>query len=163
MVARVEAVGFEQIQRMLRELPAPYVRRVVTGGLRGAAQPVRLRARQLAPVSPESNEHNKPGSLRRSIRVAQTKFKRRRNNPIRVPVVQVIAGPRPKDAGKFRPFYAQFVERGTERTGAVPYLEPAFRQTTGQQRTGVMRGAGRAAIQVIKSLEKKYNRVKGNR
>lgn len=63
----------------------------------------------------------KPGQLRKSIRVVRKKtpsgraFSKKRN-------VRIYAG-------NFLAFYAHFVEHGTSRTSAQPFLRPAFRES----------------------------------
>ena len=157
MVASVVNVGFDDVQQMLRALPAQFARRVIAGGLRGAARPVARAARSLAPV--------RSGLLRRSIRVGTLRRKRRRGSGrLRVPAVQVLAGSRPGESGDTRAnsaFYALFIERGTKR-GIAPahYLERAFRSTGQQQLAGMKNGAGKAAARVLRQLEARYGKAR---
>ena len=118
--------GLAQIERQLRALAGLEKRKALRRAVKAAIQPALERARAAIPVGVD--EHRtykgrdvKPGFARRSIRVA-VKVSRDKMQ------ADAILGVRAEA------FYAvQFVELGTTKTPAKPWLRPAFRSTADQQ------------------------------
>lgn len=95
---QVREVGLEGVQGALRRFPLE-VRRQMPAMVKEAAEPVKLEAQGIVPV--------RTGTIFDSIRITGGLNK-----------AAVSAG------GK-RAFYARFVEYGTKKMAAIPFLRPA--------------------------------------
>lgn len=136
MEIEIRASGFVEAETALDRLPAYLEKRVAPAGLYAAAKIVRDRARQLVRVSsPEAFEARKRKQaeaihLQRSI----TAFKRKLG-------ARVFAG------GKLAP-HVIFVEYGTVRLPAKPFLHPALLNTQAEQMAAGV-AAMRAALRAL--------------
>lgn len=107
----------------------PQVRETV----QAVADQIAATARRLAPVGHDTRHGHRPGELRDSIGTERVIRKGEEGDTVRV-----VA----------RVFYAQFVELGTRRMTAEPFLRPAssqFRQNRGQHFARVVRTRSRRA------------------
>lgn len=104
--------GDKKLDRMLREFEPKLAKKIIRRTLRKAAKPVLETARQHAPVL--------TGALKRSLKVRAMKRSRRNKNKYGV---RVITG---DDFFKGEQFYGAFIEFGTSRIEAKPYLRPAY-------------------------------------
>lgn len=126
-VVRVE--GLDDLKRKLSDMGGTLRRRVLRNALAAAARDVRDTARRNAPVLTAAqalrNPHRKPGTVRKAISVRTSKADRREGN------VGVFVNVRPAKSGARGaknpndPFYWRFLEFGTRRMAARPYLRPA--------------------------------------
>lgn len=99
----IEITGLDKLQRKLRELPLRVQNAVLRKGLRAAANVVRDEARRRAPV--------RTGNLRRNIATSVS---------VRRGQGSATVGPKPKA------YYGMFVELGTSKMAARPFLRPAL-------------------------------------
>ena len=111
-----EIVGAREIEAILRKLPDRVAKRVLNNAVMAGANVIVREAKARAPVRSGGGAKRRtattatlPGFLRASIR--RKKLKKPGH---------VLVGP---DA---RAFYGVFVERGTRRARARPFLGPAF-------------------------------------
>ena len=107
---RMEIQGLRALEARLTQLGGPAARRAVRRGLRGMGQVVREAVRERAPVD--------RGTLRRSVQIKDT-------------------GITPSGwsfAVQLRPagFYGVFLEFGTSRMAARPFMRPAVESAAGR-------------------------------
>lgn len=105
----IEIKGVDELLRKLRQLPEKVQKRVVVGAVRAAAKPLIKEARAKVPVD--------TGNLKKSIGV--TKRRSKNKNIIHFSIS-------PRKGGKYNGFYGHFVEFGTSKMPAKPFLRPAF-------------------------------------
>lgn len=108
--------GEEDMLALLSALETGMQRKVVRAGAREAAKVVQTRAKELVPT--------KTGKLRRSIKVRTMKGLGRKGNI----GYSVLAGGTAKDS----PFYAGFLEFGTQRITPRPFMRPAANESKEQ-------------------------------
>ena len=106
----VELRGAKELNDILEQLPAALAKGILRKAMREAARPILKRAKENCPVD--------SGELRRSLKIRAIK----RNSAGRVGVVVST------DKGFFKgdTFYGAFLEFGTSRMPARPYIRPAF-------------------------------------
>ena len=121
----VEIQGLAQLDRALQELAWPAARRALRKGMRKGANVVRDEARAKAPV--------KTGNLKRKIR---TRERSEQDGNMRF-AVEV-----PRSA-----FYGRFLEYGTSKMAAKPFLRPAAEGKT-EAAVTAMRDALAEAIEI---------------
>ena len=112
--------GLSDLAAALRELPLRIGRNVLRRAVSSAAAVIRDEARQRAPVL--------TGEMKRDI---QIKRERVRTDVIALYSVFVRAGKKSRLAGKGRnvdkdSYYWRFVEFGTSKMAAHPFMRPAF-------------------------------------
>jgi len=121
----VVVTGMDELLAALRELPARLEKNVIKGGLRAAAKILVVEAQRRCPVSDKKYAQQlskkgrasyianvKPGFLRKNIRAKDV--------PGKAGTVKIIVGWRAKA------YYGVFVEYGTSKITAQPFLRPAF-------------------------------------
>ena len=117
--------GINQIQQFVRGAVA--AKKEIGDALEDSSRDIAALARQLVRVG-------KTGRLKRSIRVKEV-----------APMIwQIVAGNR-------KAFYAHFIERGTRRSRAYPFLRPAFEA----YRKKIKERVGRAAMAGFKTAKRK--------
>lgn len=112
----------------MREFPQAIGRNTLRRALITAAQPVAVAARSYAPDDPATAAPD----LKSSIAVATQLTRRARGT--KANEVEVYVGPT-RMAGRAILNYASFVEFGTIRAAAHPYLRPAWERTKGLVQT----------------------------
>lgn len=145
MAETVKVEGLADLKRAVSELTADLRRKVIRGALRDAAAPMTRAARKAAPVLRDDHPYRLPGTLRRSIVVKNSKRFRGQNGEIGVYVaVRKRAGLGGKAGARnpFDPFYWRFLEFGTAKMRARPFMRPAFE------------GNAKAAIQIFQARVK---------
>jgi len=118
---------FAEVQRVLTKLPMVIQEKVVVGATRAAAKVVADEAKRRVPVD--------SGLLKKSIGVAKAKKKDTPKDSVRFYIVpktkvsitqsQIIRGKKHKIRVKGKSFHGHFVEFGTKKMKAKPYLWPA--------------------------------------
>lgn len=128
----VQIKGLAELNRALAELPERVARNVLRGAVAAGAAVVRQEAKQRAPVydQPVSDGHPPPGSLKRSIYSTQARaLSSLLQQVYHVGVVSGQRNPRGlRNKAKPAPgaYYWRFVEFGTVKMSARPFLRPAF-------------------------------------
>ena len=126
-VVRIE--GMDEFKRKLAEVPKAMRKRVLRNALAAAAREVRDVAKRNAPVMTLGTSlkapYRKPGTVRDAIRVRTSKADRKAGD------VGVFVNVRPAKAGQRGaknpndPFYWRFLEFGTKKMPARPFLQRA--------------------------------------
>lgn len=126
-VVRIE--GMDELKRKLAEVPKAMRKRVLRNALAAGAREVRDVAKRNAPVMTLGTSLNapyrKPGTVKQAIRVRTSKADRRAGD------VGVFVNVRPAKAGQRGaknpndPFYWRWLEFGTRKMPARPFLQRA--------------------------------------
>ena len=126
-VVRIE--GLDELKRKLAEVPKAMRKRVLRNALAAGAREVRDVAKRNAPVMTLGTSlkapYRKPGTVKQAIRVRTSKADRRAGD------VGVFVNVRPAKAGQRGaknpndPFYWRFLEFGTKKMPAKPFLQRA--------------------------------------
>jgi HK97 gp10 family phage protein len=133
MVDSVRILGLEDAVQALRELPKKLRFGAIRKGLRAAGNVFKGEAKAQAPVLQAPAKHRIAGTVRKNIVIRSSKLARRRGD-IGVYVTvktlskkQIIAG---KSFGVGKnpndPFYFRFLEKGTKKMSARPFISTAF-------------------------------------
>ena len=126
-VGRIE--GLDNLKRKLAEVPKAMRKRVLRNALAAGAREGRDVAKRNAPVMTMGTSlkapYRKPGTVKQAIRVRTSKADRRAGD------VGVFVNVRPAKAGQRGaknpndPFYWRFLEFGTKKMPAKPFLQRA--------------------------------------
>jgi HK97 gp10 family phage protein len=121
--------GLDEFKRKLSEVPKAMRKRVLRNALAAGAREVRDVAKRNAPVLTLGTSlkapYRKPGTVKQAIRVRTSKADRRAGD------VGVFVNVRPAKAGQRGaknpndPFYWRFLEFGTKKMPARPFLQRA--------------------------------------
>lgn len=122
----VEIKGFTELQQKIKSLPDKVKRRELLKIYGQVANPTLKAARSFAPVGKRKHTRDTagPGNLRRSIKKRIGKRGDDRINAV------IYVGPSLK--GKNKGWYGHFLEGGTDKMPARPFMQPAYNQTKGQ-------------------------------
>ena len=128
--------GLRELQAALKELPDRIARNVLRGSVSAGAAVIRKEATARAPVStgPKRQGQPPPGTLKRSVYQKQI---RNLSSLVRQTfIVSVRKGKKYRNQGKKGnlsqdAWYATFVEFGTAKMAARPFLRPAFESKKG--------------------------------
>lgn len=157
---RIDLVGVDALKRALAGAAEEIRTKAVRGALREAGKIIQVTARNLAPVLDVPTSRRKPGTVKKNILVRVSKFARQRGDVgVYINVRGIRGKTRVAKLGKAGasnpndPYYWRFVEFGTKRQVARPFLRPAVTLS------------GEAAIDkfmqfVIPQIEKLNNRAK---
>lgn len=105
----VEVAGMDELLRNLKTLPEKVQKRVLVGGVRAAAKPVLNEAKRLVPKD--------TGNLKKSIGVTKLRTKKKSLVWFQVST---------RKNGKYDGWYGRFIEVGTAKMPAHPFMRPAF-------------------------------------
>lgn len=117
--------GFDALAAKLREIPKAMRKRVLRNALSAGARIVRDDARRNAPVLSAPAPYRTPGTVKKAIVVRSSKVARRAGD------VGVFVNVRPAKSGargaksKTDPYYWRFVNFGTAKMAARPFLTKA--------------------------------------
>jgi HK97 gp10 family phage protein len=137
----VRLEGFDELEKLLVEqLPKATSRAVLQRSGKTAMEPVLERAEELVPV--------RTGRLKSSIRIA-VKFLKASGRFGAAVLVQVGAGDR-------EAYWAKFVERGTVKVPAHPFLRPAF---DGEERRIIERLQAAIRVEIDKAVARRAKRL----
>lgn len=125
--------GFEELQRKLKQLPDKVKKKEMLKVLGQVATPTVKVARQQAPISKKKHVISgkrtrkiiEPGNLRKSIGKIRGKKGLGKQNAV------LYVGPRSKGR-KNDGWYGMFVEHGTKKQKANPFMKRAYQQTKGK-------------------------------
>ena len=130
----VHMMGLEQLRRALRALPEKIQARELGAAVAAGASVIRQEAKALVPVLKEPQANRLPGVLRRAIR--STRGKRRDSEASAVVSIRLLSkkavaafkakGGKSSAQNPNDPFYWRFVEFGTSKMRAQPFLRSAF-------------------------------------
>lgn len=141
----IKLSGFDVLAKQLREMPEKLAKKEVVAALREAGRPVLKAAKAAAPVAARATNRVNPGLLKRSIKLwarRGTRGDHPLNRAIRIGVkrpnkkqqrgVEATQRAVRRSTGVdlhkyfFDPYYWYFLERGTSKMAARPFLAPAF-------------------------------------
>jgi HK97 gp10 family phage protein len=149
--------GLDDALRELRELPRKLRIGALRKGLRAAGRVIQVDARTKAPVLQQATPYRTRGLVRRSITVRASRIARKRGD-LGV-FVTVAASKQGRQRGAFTdlrskkvvrpndPFYFRFLEMGTKKMAARPFLGPAL-QSKSREATDAFSGELRKAIAI---------------
>lgn len=150
--------GLDEMQKILARYPNT-AKDVATVALLANAKRVAVEAKRIL----TENKSVITGDLRKSIR-AQNKT-RKKSGWVRI---KTVAGSRRKRGkgrksqggkGQTDPFYAPFVEFGTKKNKAKPFLRPAFDIVAKSVATGLQNDLADATEKLVKKFGKKSGRI----
>jgi HK97 gp10 family phage protein len=118
-IRKTKITGAKQLDNALKQLPKATSKNVLRRSLIKAAKPTAQFAETLAP-------RGASGSLVESIEVGTKLAKSQQRGAVRYPV-NVYVGPNMREG-----FYAPYVEFGTEKATAQPFMRPAWIATRGR-------------------------------
>lgn len=149
-MGNVKVEGLSQIHKALSELGSKVSNKIAVKAMREGGKIVREQARQNAPVLSQSTPHRRAGTLKKAIKSSTKVLKNGKIGTVirvkeltakQIETFKVRSGKKgalnPKD-----PYYWRFLEFGTSKMPARPYLRPAFEQTK-----------EKAATEIIKTLK----------
>jgi len=96
----VQLEGVDELNRVLREMPAKIRKQAMRKALREGAKAVQQQARKNAPVLAIATPTRKPGTLRRNIVIRASKFARKAGGEGVFVSVRPLRGARQKKLGK---------------------------------------------------------------
>lgn len=164
----VHIAGMRELLQGLSDLPLELGKGAIYQALGGAARIVRDEARARAPVISASDPkviggERQPGTIRRAIRSSRSKINKGqrglwevivRVKPLKAKQKRAFKASSGK-AGRMNPddpFYWWWLEFGTAKMSARPFLRPAFESTKSQQlaamRERMRRGIDKAAAKI---------------
>lgn len=125
----VEVHGLKELADALRALPAELASK--NGGplaksLRAAGNLIRDEAKRRAPVLEGESKYRKPGTVRDAIRTRRDRIQAPGAAETFEVYVKQAKGAKRGTFSKDDPFYWRFVEFGTKKMAAEPFLRPAF-------------------------------------
>ena len=119
--------GLAELDRALHALPGNIAKNVLRGAVGAGASVIRAEAKQRAPVATgQGKDAPPPGTLKRAIYSKQ--IRELSNFSKQTFFVSVKSGAKHRGAGKkyLDAWYWRFVEFGTSKMAARPFLRPAF-------------------------------------
>lgn len=102
----------KEVMKALHNLPINIQKNVMTGATRASAKVVSDEAKRLAPT--------KSGALKKSIGITKRRSKNRN-------IISFSVSPR--KGGRNDGFYGRFIELGTSKMSAKPFLRPALEKS----------------------------------
>lgn len=129
---QVKLEGVDELKRALADASVKIRTKAVRGALREAGKVIQSAARASAPVLAVPTRTRTPGTVKRNIVVRASKFARQRGDEgVYINVRGIRGKARVKRLGKAGaknpndPFYWRFLEFGTRKMVARPFLVPA--------------------------------------
>lgn len=146
----VQIAGMAQLKKALEELPLEVGKKAVWSALGGAGAEVKKEAQKLAPVLAVATNTRKPGTVRDAIRVSRSRFNKGQRGfyevIVRVKPLNRKKKQEAKAAGALSgannpddPFYWWYLEFGTSKMPAKPFMRPAFENTKRAQLAGMQK------------------------
>ena len=131
MAELVKVHGLQELSQTLMKLPAELEKRVIMGALRAAGQTIRKDAMARAPILEKPDPRRRAGTLRKNISVRRVKGKTAVYVGVFGASRKKIAAFKAAGGGKGAnnpddPYYWKWVEFGTKKMAARPFLRPAF-------------------------------------
>ena len=129
MAETAKLEGLDDLKRAIANLAGDLKRKVVRSALRDAAKPMHKAMVAAAPVLKEVHPYRLPGTLKKSILVKASKRFKGKGGEIGVYIAvrkRKGLGGKAGARNPFDPFYWRFVEFGTKKMAAKPFMSPAF-------------------------------------
>ena len=131
MAETIKVHGLQELSQTLMKLPAELEKRVIMGALRAAGQTIRKDAMARAPILEKPDPRRRAGTLRKNISVRRVKGKTAVYVGVFGASRKKIAAFKAAGGGKGAnnpddPYYWKWVEFGTKKMAARPFLRPAF-------------------------------------
>lgn len=149
-MGNVKVEGLSQIHKALSELGRKVSNKIAVKAMREGGKIVREQARQNAPVLSQSTPYRRAGTLKKAIKSSTKVLKNGKIGTVvrvktlttkQIETFKVRSGKKgalnPKD-----PYYWRFLEFGTSKMPAKPFMRPAFEQSK-----------EKAATEIIKTLK----------
>lgn len=131
----VKLEGIDELKRILQALPARIRGKAIRAALRKAATVIRDDAKARAPVLQAMVPYRTPGTVKKRISIRASKFARQAGDEgvfVGVKPLRGRADTRRYGKASARnphdPFYWRFLEFGTRKMGARPFLDPAAKE-----------------------------------
>ena len=122
---KVTLNGIDELKKALAALPGKLRRKVLVKALRAGAKEVQKAARVAVPVLSAPSPYRTKGLLKRKIGVRVSKESRRAGDVgVFINVKPAASGQRGANS-KLDPYYWRFVEFGTKKMTARPFMQPA--------------------------------------
>jgi HK97 gp10 family phage protein len=128
----VKLAGVDDLKRALAEAAVTIRTKAVRGALRDAGKVIQAAARAAAPVLNVPSKTRAPGTVKKNIVVRASKFARAAGDEgVYINVRGIRGRARVKKLGKAGarnpndPYYWRFLELGTRKMAARPFLRPA--------------------------------------
>lgn len=164
-MAETRIAGVKEFLAALQALPEDLGKKAVWTALGGAGAEVKKAATELVPVLAQATDTRKPGTVRDAIRVSRSKMNKGQQGFYEVIVRVKPLGKGKKKAAKAAgalsgvnnpddPFYWWYLEFGTSKMPARPFMRPAFENTKTRQ-LATMQARMRKGIE---RLAEKYKR-----
>lgn len=150
--------GLKELQSTLKDLPDRIGNNVMRSALRAGAQVIRKEAQQRVPVLQDEVPHRKRATVKNAIRIRRS---RRDKVGLFVGVKPLkgaqIAAFKKGGGGKGSnnpndPFYWTFLEFGTAKMAARPFLRPAFETKKGEALARILAKARERAVKESEKL-----------
>lgn len=125
----VEVQGLKELADALRALPTEISGKSggpLAKGLRSAGNVIRDEAKRKAPVLSEPSKYRKPGTVRDAIKTRRDRIQAPGATETFEVYVQKAKGGKRGTFSPDDPYYWPFVEFGTKKMAARPFLRPAF-------------------------------------
>lgn len=106
----IEINGLKEIIDKLNSLPEKLENKVIRAAIRQGANVIKDKVKSYVPVD--------TGDLKKSIKVTGTRYQKGK--------IAFVVRPTPNKKKKVSVYYAKFVENGTSKMAAKPFLRPAF-------------------------------------
>lgn len=138
----VEVKGLDELKAALQQMPDRIRKRAVGKALRAAGRVIRDEARARVPILSEPSKNRRPGVLKRAIAVRRSKIAARQRlvgvfinvRPLKSVLAGTKSATRKAELGPVGannpndPFYWRFVEFGTRKMRARPFLADAAKK-----------------------------------
>lgn len=127
-MAAVEVKGLRELNAALAELPERIAKNVLRGSVAAGAAVIRKEAVKRAPIytGPVAQGHPPPGTLKRAIYQTQVRELSGLLKQTFKVAVRRGKGAATKSGKSLDAYYARFVEYGTVKMTARPFMRPAF-------------------------------------
>lgn len=158
----VSIEGLEDLRRALQDTAKKIRTKAVRASLRKAGAVITKAARQAAPVLQVPTRHRKAGTVKRNIVTRNSKFARQAGDEGVFIGVRPLRGSRQNKLGKAGaknpndPFYWRFLEFGTRKLRARPFLSAAADQKAGE----AVRVFMREVVPQIQKFNQRAQRVR---
>lgn len=145
-MGNVKVEGLSQIHKALSELGRKVSNKIAVKAMREGGKIVQEQARQNAPVLSQSTPYRRAGTLKKAIKSSTKVLKNGKIGTVvrvkelttkQIETFKVRSGKKgalnPKD-----PYYWRFLEFGTSKMPAKPFMRPAFEQSKEKAATEII-------------------------